>query len=422
MSVYYGDTVPMHPMRYLVLLLALLLIIITVPASAENPSVMVADYTISPAVLQPGDVGTITAIIRNTASSASLKENTGIQTGGTFENTRSIDIGVNIESIRLETTEMEVISGNYKRIGVIGPGQSIPITFLVRAPARDGIYFPEIRIDVTGGQSVRQPVPVNVNTQIALLKKPALTVMKTVPDGVGPGDDIPVHVVIQNDGLSRADQITVSVNSSTASISPVTPGTYHISQLQKGENATLDMVFSSDKKAPVGLNRVFLTLSYASADGTILTQSEILAIHMKGRAKIGIASLTTDPVRVRKGSPVSLVIRLENTGTDNANSVKATIDLPFPGSKDAYVGKIEPDNDAPAVFAVQATNPGTYTYNLTVQYEDDFGVQTRQESLQMTVFDGDSSGLIAATLLLLVLAAGAGYWYFRIRKKGTSDA
>lgn len=412
----------MHVTRYLPLLLALLLVLLSVPVSAENPTVMVADYTISPPVLQPGDVGTITAIIRNTASTASLKENTGIQSGGTFENTRSIDIGVNIESIRLETTEMEIISGNYKRVGVIGPGQSIPITFLVRAPARDGIYFPEIRIDVTGGQSVRQPVPVNVNTQIALLKKPALTVLKTVPDGVSPGDDIPVDVIIRNDGLSRADQLTLTVNSSTASISPSTPGTYHISQLQKGENATLNMVFSSDKKAPIGLNRVLLTLTYAGADGTILSQSEILAIHMKGRAKIGIASLTTDPVRVRKGSPVSLVIRLENTGTDNANSVKATIDIPFSGSKDAYVGRIEPENDAPAVFALQAASPGTYSYNLTVQYEDDFGVQTRQEILQMTVFDGDSSGLIVAVPLLLVLAAGAGYWYFRIHKKGRSDA
>ncbi|NMB78936.1 MAG: S-layer protein [Methanomicrobiales archaeon] len=412
----------MHSPRYLVLLLALALFTITVPASAENPTVMVADYSISPPVLQPGDVGTITAIIKNTASSAVQMENKGLQSGGSFENTRSTDIGVNIESVQLDSKEVEVISGNYKRIGAIGPGQSIPITFLIRAPAKDGIYFPEIWIDVTGGQSVRQPVPVNVNTQIAILKKPALTILKTVPDGVSPGDEIPVSVVIRNDGLSRADQITVTVNSSSSSISPKTPGTYHISQLQKGENATLDMLFSSDKKAPVGINRVVLTTSYANTDGTMNTQTEILAIHMKGRAKIGIASLTTDPVQVRTGKPVSLIIRLENTGTDNANSVKATVDLPFPGSKDAYVGRIEPKNDAPAVFALQATRPGTYTYNLTVQYEDDFGVQTRQESVQMTVFDGDSAGLYAGVVLLLVLAAGAGYWYFVMRKKGSSDA
>jgi hypothetical protein len=92
------------------------------------------------------------------------------------------------------------------------------------------------------------------------------------------------------------------------------------------------------------------------------------------------------------------------------------------GGKDAYVGKIEPNNDAPAVFALQAGNPGTYPYNLTVRYEDDYGVQTRTETLQMTVLDGNSSGLIAAILLILLIGAGAGYWYLVLRKKGNSDA
>jgi hypothetical protein len=392
-----------------------------VPVQAENPTVIVADYTISPSVLQPGDVGTITAVIRNTASSATIRENTGIQSGGEFANTRSTDIGVNIESVQLDSTEVEVISGNYKRIGAIGPGQSIPITFLIRAPAKDGIYFPEIWIDVTGGQSVRQPIPVNVNTQIAILKKPALTAIKTVPEGVSPGDDLSAQVVLQNNGLSRADQVTVTVNSSSPSITQKTTSTYHIASLLKGENTTLDMVFSTDKKTPIGLNRVYLTITYANPDGTMTTQTEVIAIHVRGKAKIGIASVSVDPVRIKKGDAVSLIIRLENTGTDNANSVKASIDLPMSGGKDAYVGKIEPNNDAPAVFALQAGNPGTYPYTLSVRYEDDYGVQIRNETLQMTVNDGDSTGLIAVVLLILILCGG-GYWYFVLRKKGSSDA
>jgi hypothetical protein len=252
--------------------------LLAIPVSAEGPTVMVADYTITPAVLQPGDIGTITAIIRNTASSSTIRENTGIQSGGTFASTKDTDIGVNIESVQLDSRDVEVISGNYKRIGAIGPGQSVPITFLIRAPAKDGIYFPEIWIDVTGGQSVRQPVPVNVNTQIALLKKPALTVLKTVPESVNPGDEIPVRVILNNNGLSRADEITVVVDATTTSIIPKTPGTYHIGELARGENTTLDMVFFSDKKTPLGLNRVLLTLTYANADGTINTQTEMLGI------------------------------------------------------------------------------------------------------------------------------------------------
>lgn len=401
--------------------LLLALLIFPLPVLADSPTVIVADYKLTPSVLQPGDVGTITATIRNTASSASIKENTGILTGGNFESTKTTDIGVNIESIQLESKDVEVISGNYKQVGSIGPGQSISITFLIRAPAQDGIYFPEIWIDVTGGQSVRQPIPVNVNTQIAILKKPGLTALKTVPDGVNPGDDFNVRVILNNDGLSRADQITAFVNSGTSSIAPKTPNTYHIDSLLKGENSTLDMVFSSDKKAPIGLNLIHLTLSYANADGTITTQTETLGIHVKGKAKIGIASVSVDPVRIKKGDAVTLIIRLENTGTDNANSVKASIDIPMSGGKDAYVGKIEPNNDAPAVFALQAGNPGTYPYNLTVRYEEDYGVQTQTEVLQMTVLEGDSTGLIILIVLFLVIGAGAGYWYFVLRKKRTGD-
>jgi hypothetical protein len=398
--------------------LFILLVFLPFPVLAANPSVIIADYKLTPSVLLPGDVGTITATVRNTATTANIREN--VQTAGS-EVITSRDINVNIESVQLESKDVEVISGNYKQVGELGPGQSIPITFLIRAPLRDGIYFPEIWIDVTGGQSVRQPIPVNVNTQIAILKKPALTALKTVPDGVNPGDDFTVRVVLNNDGQSRADQITVAINSTTPSITPTTPSTYHIDSLFKGQNTTLDMVFSSDKKAPIGLNRVLLTLTYANADGTLNTQTEILGIHVKGKAKIGIASVSVDPVRIKKGDPVTLIIRLENTGTDNANSVKASIDLPMSGGKDAFVGKIEPNNDAPAVFVLQAGNAGTYPYNLTVRYEDDYGVQTRVETLQMTVLDGDSSGLILLGLLLVV-GAGAGYWYFVLRKKGTGNA
>ena len=398
--------------------LFILLVFLPFPVLAANPSVIIADYKLTPSVLLPGDIGTITATIRNTATTANIREN--VQTAGS-EVITSTDINVNIESVQLESKDVEVISGNYKQVGELGPGQSIPITFLIRAPAKDGIYFPEIWIDVTRGQSVRQPIPVNVNTQIAILKKPALTALKTVPEGVNPGDDFTVRVVLNNDGQSRADQITVAVNSTSPSITPKTPSTYHIDGLFKGQNTTLDMVFSSDKKAPIGLNRILLTLTYANADGTLNTQTEILGIQVKGKAKIGIASVSVDPVRIKKGDPVTLIIRLENTGTDNANSVKASIDLPVSGGKDAFVGKIEPNNDAPAVFVLQAGDSGTYPYNLTVRYEDDYGIQTSVETLQMTVLDGDSSGLILL-IVLLVIGAGAGYWYFVLRKKGTGNA
>jgi hypothetical protein len=408
----------MQKLLWSIICLSIFLIFLPSPVLAADPSVIIADYKVTPSILQPGDIGTITATIKNTASMANIREN--IQSAGS-ETITSTDINVNIDSVQLESKDVEVISGNYKQVGEIGPGQSIPITFLIRAPAKDGIYFPEIWIDVTKGESVRQPIPVNVNTQIALLKKPAITVSKTIPDSVNPGEDFPVRVVLENNGLSGADEIVVSVNSSTSTIAPKTPNNYHFDRISKGEKVTLDMNFATDKNAPLGLSPITLTIKFAYADGTYATQTETLGIPIKGKADIGIASVSTDPERVKKGDLVTLIIRLENTGTDDANSVKAGIDLPLSGGKEAYVGKIEPNNDAPAVFSLQAADPGNYAYNLTVEYQDDYGMHTKTERLTMTVLDGDSTGLIIV-ILLLVIGAGSGYWYFVLRKKGTGNA
>ena len=409
--------------RLLAALCLLALLAGPAPVAAEDPSIVVADFAVSPAVLQPGDLGTITATIRNTASTGSITE-TGNLTGsdgGTIASTRRTDITVTIERVRLSGGAVEVISGDSVRVGALGPGESVPVTFLVRAPAADGVYFPEIWVDVSDGQSVRKSVPVNVNTQLVALKKPGLTVEKIVPDAINPGDDFPVRVDIRNDGLARADQVTVAVNSSSASITPKTPGTYHLGTLLRGRNTTLEMVFSSDRRAPLGLTPLVLTVTYASADGTTVSQTETVGARLRGRADLGIASLSTDPARISAGDPVSLVVRLENTGTDTANSVKASIDLPFSGSTDAFVGRIEPNNDAPAVYALVAGDAGTYAYNLSVQYEDDDGVHTHEETLRLTVQDGGSPLPLLAVIVLALAAVGAAL-YLRRKRAGGANA
>lgn len=129
--------------RYgIISVLILLLSCIVMPAAATDPTVLVTDYTVTPAVLMPGDIGTIVLTITNTASSASEKENTGIVSGGTFESTKSTDINVFIENVHLEENGIDVLTDDFDRLGELGPGQSVPVTFLIRAPARSGIYFP----------------------------------------------------------------------------------------------------------------------------------------------------------------------------------------------------------------------------------------------------------------------------------------
>ena len=91
---------------------------------------------------------------------------------------------------------------------------------------------------------------------------------KTLPDSVNPGDDFSVRVILENNGLSRADEIVVSVNAISRTIAPKTPGNYYFERLFKGENITLDMNFATDKNAPLGLRLSSWQIWYANADGT----------------------------------------------------------------------------------------------------------------------------------------------------------
>lgn len=407
--------------RGLFLLLAILLAAAIIPAGAidtgaatTNPTVIVADYAVAPSVLLPGDMGTVTLHIRNTAESATLKENSGIVSGGSFSSTKSTDINVFIENVHLEGNGIVVLTRDFDRLGELGPGQTMPVTFVIRAPDQSGIYFPEAWIDVKDGRSTRYPITVNVNTDISTQKMPALSVRQVLPDRVAPGDDCTVELSVANTGLLRASDIVMTVNSSTKSLVLRTPGRYYVEHLDPGEQANVTLVLATDKNTPLGLDPVALAITYRTPDGTAAGQTEIIGIPVKGRAEIAIKSVTTDPVRPVPGSAFTLVVRVENTGTDKATSVRAALDSPFAGTTTAFIGSIDKESDAPAVFYLQATKDGTVPVNLTVSYSDDFGTHAIAEPAAITT--APSAGLLpAAAVLFLLIIAGAAYWYFRIR-------
>ena len=392
-----------------------LLPVLVAAATAADPTVIVSEYTVTPSVLMPGDTGTITLILKNTAQTASEKENTGAVSGGTFESTKNTDINVFIENVHLDENGIRVENDDFDRIGELGPGQSVPVTFVIRAPEKSGIYFPEAWIDVKDGRSTRFPLMVNVNTDIATQKKPSLTVSRTLPSQVTPGDDFRAQLTLENTGLTRASDITILVNSSQKSVALASTGRYYVASLDPGEKYPIDLAFTSDKNTPVGINPVILMITYANPGGSNEKQTEILGIPFEGKAEIAVSSVTTDPVRPVPGSPFTLIVRVENTGTGRATSVRATLDTAFAGTKDAFIGSIDKDSDAPAIFYLQATRDGSVPAGITITYNDDYGSHLVNETT--TVTTAPSSPVMTSLIVLIILIAGsvAAYWYFRVR-------
>ncbi len=403
------------------LLTAFLLILLVIPgiATADEPTVSVSNYTVTPAVVQPGDIGTITVVLTNTATAATRTE-AAVETvpgQGQVTTTTNTQINAFIEDVTLQGDGIDVLTGSFGRVGALGPGQSTTLTFLFRAPAEDGIYFPEVWVRVTGATSVKYPIPVNVNSAYSIIKKPAIQVDRSVPESVIPGQSFNLTLVLTNDGQVTANDITVNANASTSSITATTPQTYYIPQLAPGENVSRELRFLTDTGTALGLQPILITVSYQNTNGNLFHDASTVGVPIQGEAELGIASVSTTPTRITRGDAVDLVIRVENSGTGAANSVRATIDgLPLEGSREAFMGTIDPNNDAPAVFSLTANATGTFDYTLIISYTDDFGTHTTEEALQIAVARSDNTLLIAAVVLVLVAAAVA-FWWWRRRQR-----
>jgi hypothetical protein len=253
---------------------------------------------------------------------------------------------------------------------------------------------------------------VNVNSPYALSKRPSFRVNRAVPDQIIPGTSFNLSVDLTNEGQSKAHDISVQIQTPEYSISSRTPEQYYIRELAPDQTYHLNLSFATDKDIPVGILQFPLVISYLTMDNTRSEQKSQIGIRIQGKGEMGISKYQISPQQIQIGDTISLIVRLENTGTDDAKSVKAALDIPFEGIREAFVGTIEPGNDAPAVFTLKATQSGEIAYHLNVTFTDDYGQHTLSEPLLLSVQEKDGT-IVLALIFVLVLAAGAALLYKR---------
>jgi hypothetical protein len=402
--------------------LAMSLVVITlfclaalpVSGSVDGQPAMVTSYSVNPPVLSPGGLGTITLVIQQIGKTT-LSERMSLGTGS-YMNWAWTD-SVNIEHITLEENGLVVLSPDYDRLGQIGPDKSLRVTFVVRAPTKSGIYYPEVWMNTDAGSS-RFPIPVNVNTAIGTQKQAVIIMQSSLPDSVNVGDEIPVRITLRNEGGTLADKLTVKIGNASTVIAPKTTNLYYLGTINPDEEKSLDLVLLSDRDADPGLVNVPVTIQYNLIDGKVLSETESINLIMKGVGEMRFASAETNPEKIFENQPFDITLWFENTGTGEARQVEATIDLLMAGTKVSDLGKITPGDDASAVFLINGGREGIYTYNATITYVDDIGTHTkvRQHSLRVT---RDIPTTIMYPVLLLIIIGGVLvflYWYRRQEK------
>ncbi|MFH0967344.1 MAG: hypothetical protein V1862_06635 [Methanobacteriota archaeon] len=403
----------------LLAIISLSLAMFPVSVAGENgvqiPSVVISEYKVTPAVLTAGEKGTVTVTLKSVTSGT---KTSSITSGGDTSSMTSPVIPY-IDSVTFKSKDIQLLSADSKFEGNIGPDQPVPVTFYIQAPQKNGLYFPEIWIRVRDGQSLKFPVPVNVGTQLSVLRTPSLSLVNTFPAMVKPGTKVDGTMTIKNEGSSQADNIQVTVNGTPPAVISSGISSYQIEQLAARESVSKDLSLLVDKNIPSGLVEVPVRMHYALLDGTLIEQAGSVGLDVRGEAELGITSVETTPVRVSEGVPFDLMIRIQNTGTGDAKSVSAKIDLPISGAKEAFVGKIKPGNDGPATFILEGAKPGEYSYKAVISWTDDWGEHSFTRNLSLTIPGSDGSGTVIAVVILLVIIGSGAFWYFR--KKSESD-
>ncbi len=136
----------------------------------QEASVMITGYQINPATLMCKDVGTVTVTVKNMES----------------------DKSVNIKDARMLSRDIKVLSDSYFNIGRLGPGESLNLTFTIKAICPDGIYYPRILVEGEDAQNIRYSIPVTVDSS-------SLTIgIKDLPEDIFKEERARIELVVGN--------------------------------------------------------------------------------------------------------------------------------------------------------------------------------------------------------------------------------
>ncbi|MGZ3882572.1 MAG: COG1361 S-layer family protein, partial [Flavisolibacter sp.] len=189
-----------------------------------------------------------------------------------------------------------------------------------------------------------------------------------------------------------------------------------IKRLNPGESVQMSYAIQVKDKTEISSYSSPIKMDYKDENGENISSESFAGIRVLGKAELAISDIKIEPQNPVEGDLVTVNMRIENSGTGEAKSAKVSLDAPFKGTRTAFLGKIKPDDDAPGVFTFYAEKGGDIPYSANIEFEDDLGVRTVTESLNLYVRTPNKNGMAAPVIATLPLIAG-GVYYLHRRKK-----
>jgi len=390
--------------RFLISLFVVV-ILLTNPTSAVvitgNTNLGVEVSEISPNPARPGEDLLIKINVENTGNDPAKNVIVGIEEVSPF-------------IFKYSTSEIYSSGTNTERffqIDQIRQRSNVELNFHFRVDpnVESGDYQLEFIIKDNNGTSFSKIIPIHVegNPDLVLTGTKILPVNEdnSSSEAIVPGQEFYLRTMIKNTGTGNAKNVRVMLNLNNSSpLIPLEDNVHFVENLSAGNSENLSFKLLLGSNANVQPYKIPLRITASNDTETFqIDKTQEIGVNVLNRAKIDLSSLKFDSVMPVKGQQVSMILRLENVGEGEARVVKANLEgLEGSGNTNAFLGRLDKDDDAPAVFTFVPEKAGEQAVTLLVEYEDDLGKHQLRENLTFNVF-GDNSIIPSVKVPLFIL-------------------
>lgn len=269
--------------------------------------------------------------------------------------------------------------------------------FRVDPSAESGDYQLEFTIKDNNGTSFSKIIPIHVegNPDLVLTGTQILSVNEnnSFSEAIVPGQEFYLRTAIKNAGTGNAKNVRVMLDLNESSpLVPLEDNVHFVENLSAGSSENISFKLLLGSNADVQPYKIPLRITASNDTETFqIDKTQEIGINVFNRAKIDISSMKFDPGMPVKGQQVSMILRLENVGEGEARVVKAKLEgLEGSGNTNTFLGHLDKDDDAPAVFTFVPEKAGEQRVTLLVEYEDDLGEHQLNENLTLNVLGNNS--------------------------------
>lgn len=307
-----------------------LLALLIIPATCSTtvrPTVQV-NYQIDPPTLFPGDNGTVTISLQNMA------------TGDVYvqEDSKTFDMNAYIVSaLLIGNDEIEVLGKGYSNIGLIGPGDTLNLTFNVKAKkdASNGINF--LNLELIGGSDMydlNYKIPIKIddqNIQVTFPKLPSNMINEI--------STIKVNVI-----NPRSTDINNLILSPSCEDFLISPSNIFVGTIPAKNNSTIEFTVNTVKSIS-GTKNLRCVASYFNGNNAHTSEITSTYINITSKPTLTLTNIGIESL----GNKYTITGEINNIGsTDMKNVVVSLIDSkeikstqPYPSY---FIGSLEGDD------------------------------------------------------------------------------